>query len=244
MNRHCPVCGGTFANFLPIPEAYVRHQHALRVPFSLADFETLNLAEYLCPECGAQDRDRLYALYVRRWVESRGGAPLRILDIAPARALRRWLRRLPKARYRSGDLDPALADECVDVTDLSRFEDGSFDLILCSHVLEHVPEARLAMRELRRVLAPGGRAILMVPVLTTRTSTDEDPTVTDVDERWRRFGQDDHVRMYARADWLARLRESGWTIEEWGQAAFGAERLRTHGVSERSVLYVGVAEAA
>jgi hypothetical protein len=84
----------------------------------------------------------------------------------------------------------------------------------------------------------------MVPILTTRTTTDEDPTVTDADERWRRFGQDDHVRMYARADWLTRLRESGWTIEEWDHTAFGADRLRTHGVSERSVLYVGVAEAA
>ena len=242
--RTCPLCTQHFANFLPIPEPYVRQQQSFGVTYSLDDFETLNLGQYLCPVCGAMDRDRLYALYVRDHLARRPGEVLRVLDIAPGKALSQWLRGLPDVVYRSGDLDPTLADEQVDVTDMSAFEDGAFDLIVCSHVLEHVNDDRRAMRELRRVLAPGGHAILMVPILTTATTTDEDPSETRPLQRWRRFGQDDHVRMYAKRDWLSRLRETGWHMVELDRATFGDDVFRTHGIAERSVLYVGCRKAA
>lgn len=242
--RTCPVCATSFPNFIPMAERYVRFQHQLDVPYSLDDFETLNLGQYGCPHCEASDRDRLYALYVRDHLRRTPGDLLRMLDIAPGKALSRWLRALPDADYRSGDLDPELADERVDICDMTQFEDGSFDLIVCSHVLEHVADDRLAMRELLRVLSPGGHAILMVPIMTTATTMDEDPTVTDANVRWRRFGQGDHVRMYSRPEWLMRLREAGWTIGEYGTTAFGPGVFRSHGITERSVLYVGSKRAA
>ena len=237
--RRCSVCERSFPNFMPIPAPYVSHQHELGVPYSLEDFETLNVGQYICPHCEALDRDRLSALFVRDHLPPRRGGLLRVLDIAPGKALSRFLRALPDVDYRSGDLDPALADEQVDITDMRQFEDVSFDLIVCSHVLEHVPDDARAMRELHRVLAPGGRAILMVPILTTATRTDEDPGVTDADQRWRRFGQDDHVRMYCKRDFTERLAASGWNVAELGVETFGAETFRRHGITQRSVLYVG-----
>jgi len=94
------------------------------------------------------------------------------------------------------------------------------------------------------VLAPGGHAILMVPILTTAQTTDEDPNETRPLQRWRRFGQDDHVRMYAKRDWLSRLRETGWHMVELDRATFGDDVFREHGIAERSVLYVGCRKAA
>lgn len=237
--RCCPVCTKEFPNFLPLPADYLQLQHRLAVPYSLEDFETLNVGQYSCPHCDASDRDRLYALFVRDHLARRPGELLRVLDIAPGKALSRWLRALPDVDYRSADLDPELADEQVDVTDMACYEDASFDLIVCSHVLEHVPQDGRAMRELYRVLAPGGHAILMVPIMTTATTTDEDPSETRSEVRWRRFGQGDHVRMYAKHDWLARLRHAGWDVSEWDASRFGAAVFRRHGITERSVLYVG-----
>jgi len=78
-------------------------------------------------------------------------------------------------------------------------------------VLEHVPDDRKAMRELRRVLKPEGWAILLVPI--TEHATYEDPTITDPRERLRAFGQEDHVRRYGR-DYPDRLREAGFDVEE------------------------------
>jgi ubiquinone/menaquinone biosynthesis C-methylase UbiE len=89
--------------------------------------------------------------------------------------------------------------------------DGSFDSILCSHVLEHVEDDAAAMRELRRVVKPGGWAIVMVPLDITRTSTYENPSVASPADREREFWQFDHVRLYA-PDIAERLNAAGFEV--------------------------------
>lgn len=237
--RQCSLCLSQVPNFLPLPDNLVRLFNRLEVDYSLEDFETLNVGQYSCPSCGAADRERLYALFVRACLQWDGEQPMRILDIAPAPALSHFLSGLAQVHYRSADLCSPLADDQVDITDMALYADASFDFILCSHVLEHVPDDAKAIAELYRVLAPGGAAILMVPILLGRDATDEDPAVDDVNERWRRFGQDDHVRMYAREDYLARLRRGGFEVLELDSATFGEGVFRQHGITEQSVLYIG-----
>ncbi|KPB74852.1 MULTISPECIES: methyltransferase domain-containing protein [Pseudomonas syringae group] len=237
--RTCPVCSNRFANFYPMGRGHLEILHRLNVHYCIEDFETLNVAQYSCPECAASDRDRLYALYAMHLLDNPPGQPLRILDIAPAVLLSRFLRSLPNARYRSADLFSPLADDVVDIMDMHMYADESFDFIVCSHVLEHVPDDRKAMSELFRVLAKGGSAILMVPILLTATTTEEDPEEFSVDERWARFGQDDHVRMYARHDFQSRLTQAGFSVDALGSQAFGEGVFRQHGITEQSVLYIG-----
>lgn len=240
--RDCPVCRSIFPNFLPLPTAYFQSASRLGVTYSFEDFETLNVGQYNCPNCFATDRDRLYALFVEHVLKPSDG--LRVLEIAPAEGLSRYLRALPGVQYRSADLFSPSAMDKVDIMNMSCYPDGMFDFIVCSHVLEHVRDDRLALRELWRVLAPGGQAILMVPILTTATDTDEDPDEKDPAQRERRFGQDDHVRMYARENFLARVSEAGFDVLAMDQATLVAASGQSsvfdqHGVSSRSVLYVG-----
>ena len=133
-----------------------------------------------------------------------------MLHVAPEAVLRERLRAIPGVTYVSGDLSAESGPERIDVTAL-RFDDSTFDLVICNHVLEHVPDDRRAMREIARVLKPGGEAILLVPDVAT-LETDEDLSIVDPTERVLRFGQSDHVRRYG-WDYVERLREVGFTVE-------------------------------
>ncbi len=112
-------------------------------------------------------------------------------------------------RYVRVDLQSPLSDVHADICKLP-FRDAEFDAVICNHVLEHIPDDRLAMRELRRILRPGGVAVLMVPFQPDR-QTYEDPTVVDPERRTELFGQFDHVRLYG-SDYLDRLRGAGFEV--------------------------------
>ena len=132
--------------------------------------------------------------------------------MAPEEGIAERLRSWDEVTYVSGDANPrSIADHTFDITAIP-FSDESFDVVLCNHVLEHVGDDRLAMRELLRVLKPSGTLYSMHPVFFDLEETVEDPTVTDPAERARLFGQRDHLRRYGR-DFVARLHEAGFHVE-------------------------------
>lgn len=161
-----------------------------------------------CPGCGSYERHR--ALWL--WLQQRPDlltTPRRVLHLAPEPALAARLRALDGVDYLSADLEPGAAMEVMDITAIEKPE-ASFDAILCTHVLEHVDDDGRAMRELRRVLAPGGWAAFQVPM--HGEVTDEGvPGLTGA-ERLERFWQADHVRLYGR-DFGDRLRAAGFAVE-------------------------------
>jgi predicted SAM-dependent methyltransferase len=135
----------------------------------------------------------------------------RMLHVAPEACFENKLKKKLFGDYISIDLYKPTVMFKMDVTNLI-FPNESFDVIYCSHVLEHVLDDRLAMREFCRVLKPQGWAILLVPVLIDNANTFEAPSVTDPAERARLFGQFDHVRYYGR-DYVNRLEDAGFNVK-------------------------------
>jgi ubiquinone/menaquinone biosynthesis C-methylase UbiE len=114
--------------------------------------------------------------------------------------------------YTTADLESPWADVKMDINDMP-FEDNSYDVVFCNHVLEHIPDDVHAMKEIFRVMKPGGWSILQVPQIYEMEKTDEDLTITDPKERERRFLQDDHFRLYGK-DYADRLKSAGFEVEE------------------------------
>jgi hypothetical protein len=160
----------------------------------------------ICPRCRSHPRHRAIALLL-----ARGDLPgHRLLHFAPEPLFDPVFARLPRIERVTADLY-APADLRLDITEMD-LPDGSFDLILCSHVLEHVPDDRAAMAELRRVLADGGLALVLTPYRADRP-TYEDPAITSPLDRTVAFGQQDHVRIYG-TDLADRLRRAGFEVED------------------------------
>jgi len=188
-----------------------------------------------CPRCGSLERHRLLWLYLK----NRTGLfrdNLRLLHFAPEPVFEKAFRAMPNLHYFGVDLDSPLAATKVDVMDI-QYEDDTFDAILCGHVLEHVTDDRKAMRELFRVLKPGGWAIPHSPMDTNRAQTFEDASIVSPEARERAFGQRDHVRMYGR-DYKGRLEEAGFTVSVHRYLdELGAQVVKQHGLPEGQDIY-------
>lgn len=142
-----------------------------------------------------------------------------------------------RGRYVTADLESPLADVKLDVQHMP-FEDESFDVIFCNHILEHVQDDRLAMREMYRVMRSGkGWGVMLSPVDLSLDKTFEDDSITDPAERTRIFGQYDHRRNYGR-DYADRLREAGFEVEQIDYAETFSEQQRRLWGLRREILYI------
>jgi SAM-dependent methyltransferase len=161
-----------------------------------------------CMRCGAGERHRLAWLYFKRQTNLFDNQTWQILHIAPEAAFEKKLRTQLGQGYLTADLCNPNAMVKMDITDI-QYPDETFDIIYCSHVLEHVSDDKKAMREFWRVLKTRGWAILLVPVDVDKTI--EDLSITDPQERLEKFGDVGHVRCYG-LDYIDRLREAGFTV--------------------------------
>lgn len=191
-NYQDPIDGKTFRKFLPY--GYENQRENVLSP------STLSL-----------ERHRLLWLYLKTET-GLFHEQLNVLHFAPEQAFYQRFRKLPNLKYTTTDLNSPLADVKADICKLP-FEDNTYDFILCNHVLEHIPDDTKAMKELYRVLKPGGTAILQIPQDLGRKTTFEDNSITSKKLRAKIFGQYDHVRIYGR-DYFDKLRSIGFKVEE------------------------------
>tara|TARA_R110000787_G_scaffold70646_15_gene157117 strand:+ start:9592 stop:10353 length:762 start_codon:yes stop_codon:yes gene_type:complete len=164
----------------------------------------------LSPSTLSLERHRLLWLYLNEETDF-FTKKKKVLHMAPEQC---FLKRFQKLNhdYITADLYSPIADVKADITDLP-FDDESFDMIFCNHVLEHIQDDTKAMQELLRVMKKGGMGIFQIPQDLSREKTFEDDSITDRKERAKIFGQYDHVRVYGR-DYFDKLRSIGFEVDE------------------------------
>ena len=187
-----PIDGKSFRSFLPY--GYGKQRNNALSP------STLSL-----------ERHRLLWLYLKNETAF-FTSKIKVLHFAPEQAFYKRFRNLQNLDYTTTDLHSPLADVKADICNLP-FNDNEFDIILCNHVLEHIPDDTKAMQELYRILKSGGMGIFQIPQDLSREATFEDDSITDKKERAKIFGQYDHVRVYGR-DYFDKLRSIGFKVDE------------------------------
>lgn len=232
----CPVCNQDLKYFLPMQKEYFEKARQYGYIYSFDDSETLNYKQYLCPACFSNDRDRMFAVYYN--IRLRQQPMFSMLDFAPAWNIAHFFRTKKNIRYRTADLfSDKVDDKGVDICDMKIYADGQFSFFICSHVLEHVKHPDEALSELYRVLAPGGSGLLLVPIITHLEQTQEDESIVDPALRWKYYGQEDHLRMFAKKDFLQRIKKAGFKVEELGKSFFGEKNCRKYGIEDKAILY-------
>ncbi len=210
--RYCPICRRWYRQFLPFG---IRRRN-----------------QALCPGCGALERHRYLWLYLetalgvttRRWS---------VLHIAPEPGIRQRLRNCPSIRYTSIDLHNPGVTAAMDASRLT-FDDESFDLIVCCHVLEHIQDDQAALREFARVLRPAGHAIILVPIDKNRLQTFENESITGTEERMKAFGHPYHVRICGR-DYGDRIASGGFDVTAVSSGDMSAHFRRFYRINRLTV---------
>ena len=191
-NVECLVCETSFRKFLPFGNKGEKNR--------------------LCPKCLSLERHRLLWIYLKTETGFFKDN-LKVMHIAPEQPFINRFKKLKNLDYTTADLVSPIADIHFDVMEIP-LEDNSYEFVICNHVLEHVEDDITAMKELRRILKPGGTAILQVPINYEYQKTHEDKSITDPKQREKVFGQYDHVRFHG-LDYPDRLKKAGFKVSEY-----------------------------
>lgn len=187
-----PIDGSSFRGFLPYGYHNVRKNA-------------------LSPSTYSLERHRLLWLFLKTDTNF-FSAEKKVLHFAPEKAFYKRFRDMENLDYTTTDLESPIADVKADICQLP-FESNVFDIILCNHVLEHIQDDQKAIKELFRVMKPGGMGIFQIPLDTNRKNTFEDNSITNPKQRAKIFGQYDHVRIYG-MDYFERLKSCGFKVEK------------------------------
>ena len=204
---YCNCCNSDIKHFIPGNPS----------PKVIKEKEIIGAGYYehdVCPVCKSSYRQRSVMVYLHQ--SGILEKDIQVLHVAPEPSLHYVFTGRKNITYRCGDIEPEkyryyAKAQYLNLLELA-FGDNTFDLIVCNHVLEHIEDDLKAMKELFRVLKPGGTAVLQVPISWKSEKTFEDPSVRNPEERLQLFGQSDHVRIYGK-DYIDRLQKAGFIVE-------------------------------
>jgi SAM-dependent methyltransferase len=215
----CPVCEKSFSKFLSYGSE-VAHRENVLCPFDL----TL-------------ERHRLMWLYLKDESNFFTAPKLDVLHIAPEQCFIHKFKKQANLNYLTGDLESPIADIHFDLHSIP-LEDNRFDVLFCNHVMEHVNDPLQCMREIYRVMKPGGWAIMQVPQDMNRETTYEDASIITPEDREKHFWQKDHVRLFGR-DYPQWLEKAGFKVEEFElKKHYDASKIERFRLMKDEVLYI------
>lgn len=218
-NVECPVCERSFRKFLSYGSAVAQRDNVL------------------CPYDLTLERHRQMWLYLKKHSNFFTADQLNVLHIAPEQCFYKRFKEQKNLNYLTGDLVSPLADMHFDLHSIP-LEDNRFDVVFCNHVLEHVDDALQCMKELYRVMKPGGWGIFQVPQDLSRETTYEDASITSPEEREKHFWQKDHVRLFGK-DYPEWLRKAEFEIDEFRQESnYSKELIQRYRLHPEEILYI------
>lgn len=230
----CNFCGSTYKKFVPeYPTPDIAP--VLKDNHVIAGYGE----NVYCPHCGSKNRERLLKAIIQAHLQIQNK---KILHFSPEQHLYRFLKETATASVTTVDITPGfyrLIDTKTAYADATRlsFADSIFDIIIANHILEHIPDDLKALKEIFRVLTPGGVAILQVPYSPTIPQTLEDPAIDDPQQQAKRFGQKDHVRIYALNDYIRRLEGAGFRVHQLTPADLSTFRI--HAIQPEEIVFLG-----
>jgi SAM-dependent methyltransferase len=228
----CNFCNTAYEKFIPeYPSPDI--ENAIYSNNVIAGFGE----NVICPHCASTNRERLILDVTHTYIDINNK---KILHFSPEPHLSRYLRQT--AKVTSVDITPGFyrhIDKAVTYADATRlpFNDNSFEVAIANHILEHIPDDQKAMKEIYRVLKTGGVAILQVPYSETIPHTLEEPSIADPIRQAARFGQRDHVRIYALNDYTARLKKAGFRVRLLTPDMLTPFRI--HAIQEKETVILG-----
>ncbi|MFT3980373.1 MAG: methyltransferase domain-containing protein [Ferruginibacter sp.] len=215
---HCVCCGSNFSRFAPFGNEH--RQNAW------------------CTKCQSLERDRLLWMYFDKKTNLYTDN-LKLLHIAPEIVFFNKFKTQKNLDYQPVDIFPHLYPKGTTYLNIldHQLPDNSYDVIICNHVFQYIEDDKTAMRNILKLLKPGGWAILQVPINTKGTTTFEDSSITDPKEREKVFGLDEHVRYYS-YDYADRLRAIGFhvTVDDY-TTSFTDEEIFRYGFFKGDAIY-------
>lgn len=218
-NVECPVCQRSFSKFLSYGSDVAHRENVL------------------CPYDLTLERHRLMWLYLKNESNFFTAPGLKVLHIAPEQCFHGKFKKQQNLDYLTADLVSPIADMHFDLHHIP-LEDNRFDVVFCNHVMEHVDDPMQCMKELFRVMKPGGWAIMQVPQDINRATTYEDPAITSPEEREKHFWQKDHVRLFGR-DYPQWLERAGFSVKDgFAENPLPAELFDRYRLQKNEILYI------